>query len=703
LTTSSPPAPAPRAASRAHPRGPKRLLFIILAATIPLALIVLVEVGLRLAGLGGYPAIIKRACALPDQPGSSLWITDNEGTRSFFFANPNRPGSLDDAAVVMPKPAGTVRIVAVGESAMKGFPQPRALSSAEFLRAMLSDLWPDRKVEVINLGCTAVASYPVLEILTQALQLSPDLVIVYVGNNEFFGAYGVASLNRAGAYPGAMRFQRWARSTAIVQGVSRLFSHAAPQNQEGKTLMETMMGRSFTAPDDPIRNRAASNLEFFVGAMIDRCKAASVPSLVCTLPCNKRDLAPLGDCDQVIPAGADRDAFARRVSEAEARLGSDPRAAADSLAEAVKQHPGHARAHFELARALESLKDNAGAREHYQRAVDLDPMPWRPPSASVGAIRAAVAAHVGRICDLEAAFDQAAASLPAPTAAPGWDYFDDHVHPTLRGQDLIARTILQSLVDFPQPLHVDAAALAGLAGFDDYARRLGENDFERYGVAHQMRVLAKIPFFTQTNPGMYPRFDGVCKQLEASWDQKLRDIAVEWQKPETHQGARKPISAMAGKVELAKGNIDAAEKLYESAVRSVFPYSSWSLEYELYVLGCRQQRTGAELSDADKARARAAIARGMVLFGLTGGGMTERHIGMLHQALGEYEQSVPILNSARRKLYEDNKLACDAALVKALVRLGRTSEARIIAEDGARNAGKYAPTYQKMLQSLPAK
>lgn len=693
----SPAAPA----SPSQPRGARRALFILGAMLLPLVLLGVVETGLRFAGLGGYPPLLTPVGPIAERPGSTLFVTNNEAPRTWFFANPDKPGTLDDSAIIQPKPPGTIRILAVGESAMKGFPQPRALSSTEFLRAMLSDLWPTKTVEVHNLGITAVASYPVFDTLVQALSSTPDLVVIYAGNNEFFGACGVASLNRAGNSPLAMRFQRFARSTAIVQGLAKLLAGSPAAPQEGKTLMETMMGRSFIAPDDPMRARAASNLGFFVGRMIEQCKARGVPVIVCTPPCNLRDLAPLGDSSQVLPVSmpsAERSAFSEALKAVESRLESDPAGAEPEAKSLIDKAPSHARARFIHARALELTGALDEAAAEYRRAASLDPMPWRPPVESVQAVRDAASKTGALLCDLDQEFQSE--SRAAGLAAPGWDLFDDHVHPALRGQYLVARSIMRTMAGLTGELRVDPATTH--ADFDAVAKRLGANDYERYGVAHQMRVLASIPFFKETNPGMLARFDGICRGLFAAWDEPTRALAIEWQKPDTHQGAKRPLSAMVGKLRVSQSKVDEAESLYASAARSVFAYSSWSLEYELYRLACRAQLNKGTLSDEDRTAATAALQRGLLLVNRPGGssGMTERHVGMLHQTLGEFDKSVPYLNAARTKLFEEAKVACDSALATALARTGRTAEARIIIDDGRRNAGRFAPAYERMAKLL---
>jgi len=196
----------------------KRRVFGLLALLLPLLLVILAEAALRLAGYGGYPSTMRRVGPVA---GGELVITDHEGAVSYFFANKERPGYNDQYSFLHPKPTNTFRVFLVGESAMKGYPQPRNLASSAFLQAMLQEAWPDRRVEVINLGTTAVASYPVLGMMTEALDYEPDLIIVHTGHNEFFGTYGVASIGQAGAKPWMLGATRFLHSLAMVQGLEK--------------------------------------------------------------------------------------------------------------------------------------------------------------------------------------------------------------------------------------------------------------------------------------------------------------------------------------------------------------------------------------------------------------------------------------------------------------------------------------------------
>src|SRR5262245_38128604 len=142
----------PRPQLRAGTTSARRRVFILAAMLLPLVLLAAVEGVLRLFGFGGHPPILRRVGSTEH---GELVITDPAGAVSFFFANPDRPGYNEQYCFYEPRPAGTVRIVLVGESAMKGFPEPRQLAASALVREMLQGGWPDRRVGGGRPGATA--------------------------------------------------------------------------------------------------------------------------------------------------------------------------------------------------------------------------------------------------------------------------------------------------------------------------------------------------------------------------------------------------------------------------------------------------------------------------------------------------------------------------------------------------------------------
>lgn len=652
----------------------KRVLFAIVALLLAPAFLFGLELVLRLSGYGGTTAVIRET---GQRDGRTVVITDSMGAATYFYANRSKPGAIFETTFYKQKPAGLTRIMLLGESAAKGYPQPPALASSAFLQTMLSDLWPERTVEVLNFACTAVASFPIRGILSEAIEYEPDLVIVYCGNNEFFGSYGVASLHSAGDSVTAMRFQRWYRGLALAQFIDRFAVPA--ESGSDKALMERMIGQSYIGPADRKRESAARNIYENVSAMIEMCSARGVPVIVCSSPVNERDLAPLGDDDlSSLPPGQRAELMAA-LNSAPARIKSEPSAVLEQLRTFDDTSAKSARLRFLTGKALQALKRFPEASAAFREAVDLDPMPWRATGSINDSIERAARDNGAIFCDLAGAFRNA-----SPGGSVGWELMDDHVHPSLQGQDLIARTIVRTLTSAPGRLAVDRARADALPNWETLASRLGDNEYERYGVAHTIQVLANISFMRKTNPEMFDRFSNLVRKFETTMDTNVRKAAIDWQKPETHRGGtQRPISGMVARVRIKQGRFEEAAKLSDFAARCLPPYSSWSLEFTYFKLVSRQ-RVKARLNEADRKEAQDGIERGRFLLshGYVGTGLTERYIGRLHQLREEWPEAIPYLLHARRKLEGQEQFAADQALIESYLRTGNLDAARKIIETG---------------------
>jgi tetratricopeptide (TPR) repeat protein len=672
----------------------KRFVFRLVALALPVLVFGLAELGLRLAGYGGYPPMLQKVGPVP---GGSLVIADQAGASSWFFASPNLTGRNEQCAFLDPKPTNTVRIFCVGESAMQGYPQPRHLASSAFLQKMLEDVWPARQVEVINLGTTAIASFPVLGIMTEALEFEPDLMVIYTGNNEFFGTYGVASAGRAGGKPWMLRANRFLHSLALVQGLGRLL--ASDSEDFDHTLMETMMAQNYIGPDDWRRQAAADILHHNLAEMIRRCRARGVPVLVCTLPANERDLAPIGN-DKLDELPVDVQTEVKSLlSTAEMKLReSGVESALPALQRVLKLCPKHARAHFLLGKCFGQSGKVHEALEQFVAARDLDTMPWRPPSLAQDAVLRAAHDENAPVCDLFAAFRAA-----SPGGAIGWELMDDHVHPALRGQALIAESIVNSLANFDGGLRVSPEARAGLSLWTEYARRLGTNDYDRFGVAHNLRLLFNAAFMRANNPQAYERFNAIASGIENQMSADVRATMREWQATRPFAGSRCPITAAVAQLELKQDAYQSALDHYEIARRAVPQYTSWYLEYTYYVLYCQQKLRGV-LAAPEKNLAQAAIQQGHFLSPhvVSDTGFIERYTGLLHLLCGEFSEAIPYLAASRGRQTGFDRVVVDQTLMVCYLQTRQFGKAREVLTAGLASAGEHAERYRALLQQLPA-
>ena len=167
------------------------LLRLSLCVLSPILFFGLLEAGLRLGGYG-YPTGFFLG---PDAGGT---YTTNYRFGWRFF--PRSLARTPQPCILSAKPAGSVRIFVLGESAAMGTPDP-SFNFGRILAVMLREQYPGVQFEVVNGAMTAINSHVALEIARDCAARQPDLFVVYMGNNEVIGPYG----------PGTV-FQRWSPS-----------------------------------------------------------------------------------------------------------------------------------------------------------------------------------------------------------------------------------------------------------------------------------------------------------------------------------------------------------------------------------------------------------------------------------------------------------------------------------------------------------
>jgi tetratricopeptide (TPR) repeat protein len=659
----------------------------------PFVAIGLLEALLRLAGFGGYPPTVR---AIGKSGQATMLVTDNRGTSSYFDARRTRPGTLNPTAFASPKPPDTVRIVLAGESAIEGFPQPMGWTAGAFLQEMLGAVWPGRHVEVINLGTTAVASFAVADMLKEVLPYEVDLVVIYGGHNEYFGAYGVASAHRAGGGPGALRLRRALGSTALVQALERLGARGA--STPSHTLMEDVVKESAIPANSPLRQAASHNLHAHVGDMITRSRQAGAAVVVCIPPVNESGMAPIGRSAVEEMEPAQRKPIEALLAEAADAANPNPAAAVEKLQAAAKLAPQDAGIQYRLGNALRASGAGGPAQAAYQLALNLDTMPWRLTPDGAAALRDVAQTRGAALCDVAEAFRAA-----SPDGCIGWELLDDHVHPTLRGQWLLARTWVDALTHLEGRVHVDAAAAMQLPDFDSFVEGIHLNPYDRYTVVQQLVRVFGVPFMKASNPAAFTRLDAERARMFAGMSLLAQSEAERWENPATHAGIRVPLSGMVAQALAREGRFAEAEPLLAAARLHVPAFNGLQFEYTYLLLAFRKD-ANKSLTDDDQALARATIDHIKVFLELSdhSSGQPERYLGRLLQLLGEHQAAIPRLMAARPKLKGTDALAVDMALLEAYMSTNQQDLARELARRGAAAGGPYVDAYRHALEAIPS-
>jgi tetratricopeptide (TPR) repeat protein len=408
-----------------------------------------------------------------------------------FFAAPFFPaGSVQTPrlySIPNQKTAGTYRIFVLGESAAMGDPDP-AYGFSRYLEVMLQDRFPSMKFEVVNTGSVAINSHVVLPIAKGLADQHPDLFIIYSGNNEVVGPYGPGTvLTSAGMSIPLIRSSIFLRSTRIGQLLTRL--GAQKKTWQG---MEMFLDKQVRA-SSPLMGHVYENFERNLRDTIAVAQQSGARVIVATAATNLEDCAPFASLHR---DGLKSDelktweSLVQRGAELEA-AGSFSEAV-ESYLSALKIDGDYAELEFRIARSLKKLGDAKSAKEHYQRARDLDTLRFRADGRinDINRFVARADSVVGFV-DTEALFSKA-----SPDGIIGSDLVYEHVHMTPLGSFLLARAIYQQIAaKLPGPLPVaDAPPEA------ECERILALTAYDRSRISQEMlRRLQKAPFTNQLN------------------------------------------------------------------------------------------------------------------------------------------------------------------------------------------------------------
>lgn len=418
----------------AQPVGARGVLIRVLTVLSPLALLAVVELGLRLVpGLDADQRIDVG-------PFSQIEEVDVDGVPSYRITHPSVYADRVQT-FAREKAPDALRVFCLGGSASAGWPHPPLETYSAYLERALADVYPDRRIEMINASAHGFASYRVRAVFDRVVEFDPDLVIVYSGNNEFLETrtYDTSAVARLlDRFPLELRLVSLARRTlkrAVLSG-SKLVGVS-------DVFWKKVKQQSLELRSDPEQfARVQDHFAESMTHMADVAAARGVPLALLTVPTNLRDWLPNVSHDGT--AGEEHDRWRAALRDGRrALLQQRWEEAREALAAATALNPEHAETRFWYAQALERTGRPDAARTEYRLAKDLDYNPFRAHSAFNETVRRLASARDGVVLvDAERAFEAA-----APGGAPGFALLLDYVHPTQAGNVLLAQEIFAAVRD----------------------------------------------------------------------------------------------------------------------------------------------------------------------------------------------------------------------------------------------------------------
>lgn len=401
---------------------------LAVALIVPVALLAAVEGVLR--GLDvGYPSDFLVEATVNGEP---AWV-DNPFFTYQYFSPPlaRMPAPIVAAKA---KPEGVFRVVVLGESAAQGDPIPD-FGPPRLLEYTLRHRDPLAKVEVINAAITAINSHVIRRIARELPKLQPDLVVLYIGNNEVIGPYGPGTVFSGFLSSDAMiRVSEWAgqlRLTHLLRFALYAVS-AKPDEPEEFRGVSMFMDKPVRADDprlDAVYRRHEDNLR----SIIQSARAAGADVLLSTVAVNASDCPPA--------ISVHRDGLSvSQLAEWQAHFDQGGALARKQVwdralvqfesAQAIDNQ--YAELHYNIGTCLRGLGRREEARVAFARARDLDAFRYRTDSRMNDTIRRIAAVGEPRVflVDADAEF--------ARGEKDDADLFVDHVHFSFAGTARLA-------------------------------------------------------------------------------------------------------------------------------------------------------------------------------------------------------------------------------------------------------------------------
>ncbi|HLF19745.1 MAG TPA: hypothetical protein VI704_03050, partial [Bacteroidota bacterium] len=271
----------------------KKRIFFAITVALPFVLLIGSELLLRWFNYGPDLSLFTQH----EIRGQKYYLMNPE-VKSRYFGTLNFAPTTSPEYFLASKPAGTYRIFCLGGSTTVGYPYWYNGSFSSYLRDRLKAAFPQRNLEIINLGMTATNSFTVLDMARELVACQPDLIIVYDGHNEFYGALGVASQQTVGS--SRIAAQLYLRMVHVrtfqflrdwIQTILGFFS-SPDRPRSRSTMMETLARNRYVSFGSSLYESAFSAFKENLEDLKAICREEDIPLLIGTQVSNLRDRPP---------------------------------------------------------------------------------------------------------------------------------------------------------------------------------------------------------------------------------------------------------------------------------------------------------------------------------------------------------------------------------------------------------------------------
>lgn len=354
------------------------------------------------------------------------------------------------------KPADEFRIFCLGGSTVQGRPFKIETSFTTWLEISLDAAQGDRQWEVVNCGGVSYASYRLIPVLREVLTYQADLIILYTGHNEFLEARTFDHIDDRGwllnqSLAGAARLRTF---TLLREGYLRLQGRSSDDPPRGRPILPTEVdalldyrgGLAEYQRDPPWREGVVQQYRYNLQQMVEMAREQGVDVILVNPVSNIRNCPPLKSLHREDLTADEAAQWISLCRQASRKLSggdsADVHAAAGLYQQACRLDSQHAGGFYNLAQCYDAAGRIEPARAAFLQAKELDICPLRILKPMNEAVL-----QIARQTDTPLVDAQALFESHSPDGIVGSQWLLDHVHPGIKGHQLLADTLADKMVE----------------------------------------------------------------------------------------------------------------------------------------------------------------------------------------------------------------------------------------------------------------
>ncbi|MEX2115773.1 MAG: tetratricopeptide repeat protein [Bacteroidota bacterium] len=646
----------------------RKLFFWLVTLSIPVVTLTVLEIILRLFNYGGtLDLVVSRTVGDREE-----YVINRSFAQRYFPASGIVVPEPAEDTFMITKTAATKRIFCIGESTMAGFPYDFHATAPSMLAARLRLDLPDYNIEVINAGLSAVSSFVLVDMLEELLEYKPDLIIVYSGHNEFYGAFGTASSVGFGSNQLITRLAVWLTRFKIFLvlrdfvGWAKSQFGSTPQTPSG-SMMSEMIGDQKVIYGGPAYQDARFAYQENLRRMIELGNRHNVPILFSALVSNLRDHPPFQSAFTNNDASV-QTTMQRIISAGDSLLASgNIEAAVNSFTRAVQLDSGYASGWYKLARALDRRGKTETAAQAYRNARDFDVLRFRATTEFESDLQEICEELSAPIARVDQVFE-----AESRDGIPGKELFTEHLHPNIRGYALMAESFHSAIRN--NGLFLSTGEWAMPAKEEIYQAGYGTTVFDTLVGRIKTDILThQWPFVESSNYRFHPGngIEAIVHEYirgRLAWSEARYTLAEYFAQRKQFEHARKECLAVSRVIPFS----------YEPLLRVADYYRQEGLNTEAMA----SYRRCIEIQDNPYARLKLAIL------------LLERE--MARDAVVEIERAFAVSDSTRLSLSPEARANARYLLAVAYAKSGILGKAR----DQAEQALRYKPSDPDIMDLL---